>query len=577
MGIAYRPEIDGLRAIAVLAVVLFHAGVGGAGFVGVDVFFVISGYLITSLLLKERDASGINLLAFYARRVRRIFPAAAVVVLAVLAISFPLFAPAQQAHTANSAGAALVFGANVFFQLTSGGYFDGRAEEMPLLHLWSLSVEEQFYFLWPALLMLVPRRGLRPTMIGLAVASLALAEYWIWQGSDAAFYEMPSRFWELAAGGLIAAAPQRSMPRWMLPAGIALTLASCTYPAEHFPGIGALPAVLGACAIIGAVHGGGKNALLSSRPMVAVGLISYSLYLWHWPLLAFYRATSIGEGETRVRLMLCAVAVLLAVASYRYIEQPFRRMKFRSGRTVAVGASLSAVLALSACGLGWNTKQAEFARADNPLAARTEADYPDRRCHATGMDPAAIKCKANGRVLVWGDSMAYAWMPAFPHAAQATRDACPPLIGALPPDPKPGDYKCRDFNAKVASSVSADTVVLVAWWANTWHGDLNVTLDALKGRHVIILGPTPTMRDDLPKCIRRNLDCGISRAEFDAQAQPILAALRQAAKGRPDVEVIDLASHFCDDSRCPMSRDGAALYWDSHHVSATAARKFSER
>src|SRR5688500_1118300 len=144
MGIAYRPEIDGLRAIAVLSVVAYHAGLGGAGFVGVDVFFVISGYLITALLLREHGKHGrIDLLDFYARRVRRIFPAAAVVVLVVLGLSALFLGPAQQAQTSLSAGSALVFGANVFFQFTSGGYFDGAAEEMPLLHLWSLSVEEQ--------------------------------------------------------------------------------------------------------------------------------------------------------------------------------------------------------------------------------------------------------------------------------------------------------------------------------------------------------------------------------------------------------------------------------------------------
>src|SRR5262245_9339478 len=152
MGIQYRPAIDGLRAIAVSSVVLFHAGIGKAGFVGVDIFFVISGYLITALLLAEqRDSGRIDLLAFYARRVRRIVPAAALVVVCVLIASALLSTFDEQAQTARSAGAALVFAANVFFEYSTGGYWDGAAEQMPLLHLWSLSVEEQFYLLWPAL------------------------------------------------------------------------------------------------------------------------------------------------------------------------------------------------------------------------------------------------------------------------------------------------------------------------------------------------------------------------------------------------------------------------------------------
>ena len=353
--IRYRRDIDGLRAIAVLAVVAYHAGLGGAGYVGVDVFFVISGYLITSLLLQEHAATGtIDLLAFYARRVRRIVPAAVLVVLATLGATMALLSAGQVAETANSAGAALVFVANVYFQVNSGGYFDGPAERLPLLHLWSLSVEEQFYLAWPALLLLTRSRK---AFVVLALASLALAEFWIARGSDAAFYQTPARFWELAAGGIVAASPARALPRWALPAGLVATLAACVVALPHFPGLGALPAVLGASLLIAAVHGGASNAFLASRPMVGIGLVSYSLYLWHWPLLALYRATTI-EQALPVRLALCAVALLLAIATWRYVEQPFRRMRWPEARTVGVGAALSLVLALGACGYAWPCRTA---------------------------------------------------------------------------------------------------------------------------------------------------------------------------------------------------------------------------
>lgn len=580
MGIAYRPEIDGLRAIAVLAVVSFHAGLGGAGFVGVDVFFVISGYLITALLLREwRTTQAIDLADFYARRVRRIFPAAAVVVLVVLGLSALLLAPDQQAHTSLSAGAALVFGANVFFQITSGGYFDGVAEEMPLLHLWSLSVEEQFYFLWPALLILVLRyrpQWLLPVMAGLGIASFVLAELLLASGTDAAFYQMPARFWELAAGGMIAAMPPRVLPRWVATAGLLLTLAACVWPLGHFPGVGAVPAVLGASMLIAAVHGGGSHALLRSRPMVGIGLISYSLYLWHWPLLAFYRATWVGEGSLQVRLILCAAAVLLAIASYRYVEQPFRRMRWPKGRTVAIGGALSASLAVAACSHGLQTQR--------QIAA---PEMPPRTCHSMYTDAVTPKCvPVDGtRVGIWGDSMAYAWTPmawqADAKGAAFSRDSCGPFVGYLPApgDVLPKHQRCHEFNELVAAHAGElDTVILVARWKSYGSLDpLAATLHRLaKVRRVVILGPTPEMRESGPRCINEGMleQCSIPRAAFDAEAEPLLVKLRDLAAPHANVEVVDLAGYFCTGATCPSVKGGVPLYWDTHHVSTTAVRAF---
>jgi hypothetical protein len=331
--------------------------------------------------------------------------------------------------------------------------------------------------------------------------------------------------------------------------------------------------VLGACLVIAAVHGGSTNAFLRWRPMVGLGLVSYSLYLWHWPLLAFYRANTIGEGSMQTRLVLCGIALLLAIASWRYIEQPFRRMRASKRPTVVFGASLSTILALSACGVGWRFQHAGHDD-PHPDATRAANDMPDRRCHATGGDPSQLKCGRPSHVVVWGDSMAYAWMPAFPGATWASRDACPPMVGFLPPNPKPGHYLCRSFNDTVAQ-LDADTFVLIAMWANDPVIDLTQTLDRLRtARQVVIIGPTPWLYGSVPDCMRLGkLDqCDVPRHVFDAQARPILATLRAQAAGHPNVKVLDVTDYFCTATLCPAVKDGMPMYWDSHHISTRAAR-----
>jgi peptidoglycan/LPS O-acetylase OafA/YrhL len=593
MGIRYRPEIDGLRAIAVLAVVLYHAGLGGAGYVGVDVFFVISGYLITSILLVEAQSTGtIGLLGFYARRVRRILPALLVVVAATLAMGRLLLSEAQVVMLERSGAASLLFGANFFFQANTGGYFDATADELPLLHLWSLAIEEQFYLAWPLLLsVLVPaRRGrwVLPALAGFALASFALAAWLVGRGPDGAelaFYQTPARFWELALGGLVAALPVRAGPRVMAPLGLAAVLAACIFLLHPFPGPGAVPAVAGAAVLLLAVHGCGPTGMagawLRSRPMVGIGLVSYSLYLWHWPLLALYRATIIGDGDIRVRFALCLVALVLSVASYRYVEQPFRKSKTGKGRTVAVGAGVCVALAAVSFALAAHSRFAP-PPADDPLALRAEHDFPSKACHDTGMQAPRIKCARtpSTRIAIWGDSLAYAWAPGMrrfdAHSVEFSRDSCRPYLGYLPPKPYPADVKCERFNDLVARQVQGlNTLVLVAVWDAGQGAALGRTLDAVAPRvgRVVVLGPTPRMRGEVARCIRRHAEaeCAISRAAFDAQAAPVLAALRAAARAHPNVEVVDLADAFCTATVCPPVRGGVPLYWDKFHVSSSMA------
>jgi len=577
-----------LRAVAVLAVLAYHGGLGGAGFVGVDVFFVISGYLITSLLLEDIVTTGRpDFLAFYARRVQRIFPAAIFVATASAWAAYVVLPADEMKQVFLSAGAAFVFGANFFFQFTTGDYFDAPAGQMPLLHLWSLGVEEQFYLLWPLTLMWIMRtRHPRRTALVIAVASLALAQLLIVWREEWAFYQMPPRFWELATGSLIAMGARRIMSAWVPAMGLLITLVACVYPLPQIPGLGVLPAVVGAAMICIAAHGGGNLGLagqfLRSKPVVGIGLISYSLYLWHWPLLAFYRATSVGETSFPVRLLLCAAAFPLAFVSYRYIEQPFRSMRYDKWRIVACGAMTSITLSLSACALGLQPSPPK-AVDPFPLATQAEKDLPGRGCRYIWKESKVPKCPdpAGAKVAIWGDSMAFAWRPAMPvPVVDLSHDSCPPLLDWMPDRTHPSDFICRDFEAAAVRHIGGQpTLVIVAMWRLTGSQPqaLRRTLEAVsaKVRHVVLIGPTPALSDTVPRCIRKHAEaeCSMPRATFDREAAPILTKLRDAADGLKNVTVVDVTDYFCTASICPPIKDGIPLYWDSHHITVTAARQ----
>jgi hypothetical protein len=329
-----------------------------------------------------------------------------------------------------------------------------------------------------------------------------------------------------------------------------------------------------------AVHGGATNRFLASRPMVGVGLISYSLYLWHWPLLAFYRATGIAD-ETRTKLLLCGVAVLLAMASYRFVEQPFRRMRFHSGRTVVEGACASVLLALSACALAIPSKS--VAAADDQLAVRAENDrLPLTACRNGRPEQPVPRCPdPDARIAVWGDSMAMAWRPAFQgRVVEYVWVGCAPLIGYMPKQ-RAREANCRDFNSKVPAKLRGmDTVYLIAHWeAQRRLSDLQASLAAVAPhvRRVVVLGPTPTLRYYVPKCLRTQgpSACGMPRAEFDKTGGRILAEIRRYAAPFPNVEVLDVSDYFCTALECPAVRDGVPLYYDTHHPTVTAVKGFA--
>lgn len=609
----YRAEIDGLRAIAVTSVVLYHADLFvHAGQTGVDVFFVISGYLITLLLYREWSATGsIDFPAFYARRVRRIIPALTATVICTVAASAVLLSRhGESTAVTQSAAAALLFGGNFYFQMQTGGYFDSSAEFLPLLHLWSLGVEEQFYLVWPVVLLLVLRywpRAVFPIIWAGGLASLALAEILIVGSSNAAFYEMPPRFWELAAGGLVALrAPGGSSRGGMwASAGLAMTVAAALIPIGHFPGIGALPAVIGAVLTIYGIHEasplGWAGAVLRWRPMVFLGLISYSLYLWHWPLLAIARAKHVGELPLFVRLGVGLAAVGLAWLSYRYVEQPLRRPNVRTSNPKLISVTLMALIVLA---LNCKIIGAAIYRPPAPtnLAFITGADQPSNRirCNYTGLDPIDVfprpGCTSAEdkpvRVAIWGDSHALAWQPfawALARskgvaAASYTRDACAPALGYDNGKRALEAERCRSFNELVANHLAGiETLVVTASWptdpmfAESFENTI-ATITSRVGK-IILLGPTPLMRDSVPKCIAEgNLAaCEASRQDFDDYYRQTRLLLRSLARQYANVEYVDPADFFCNQEACPALKDGYGLYWDSNHVATKAARIFAEQ
>ena len=355
----YRPEIDGLRAIAVAAVILFHAGFAlfGGGFVGVDVFFVISGFLITSIIVEELKTGRFSVLRFYERRARRILPALFTVMAACVPFAYRLLSPDDLKDFAQSLAAICLFASNVLFWGESG-YFDTQAELKPLLHTWSLAVEEQFYVVFPLLLLAAWRLGRKflLALIGvIAVVSLFTSVDEVRNFPSAAFYLLPSRAWQLLVGALASLVADRwpsaalRQPAVRLAGeafgwgGMAMIVMALFLFDERtpFPGLNAaLPTVGTVLVLLGASDRTSVGRMLAWRPLVGLGLISYSAYLWHQPLFAFTKHALLADLPTDLAIVLCAVTIVLACLSWRYVEQPFRdRSLISRGMVFALSAA----------------------------------------------------------------------------------------------------------------------------------------------------------------------------------------------------------------------------------------------
>lgn len=461
--ISYRRDVDGLRAVAILAVLLYHFDVPvfSGGFVGVDIFFTISGYLIGSIVLRQVTEGKFSFAEFYARRVRRLFPAALAMVIATSIAAHLLLLPFDYREFGQSVLASLLYASNVLFYMEAG-YFDLSSHSKPLLHTWSLSVEEQFYLVFPLLAWLLVRH-IKWVLVVLTVASLAAAQYYVAKDPSAAFYLYPFRAWEMFLGVGLAAyqlsgrklAPSNALAATSMGlVGIALMVVPVIVydHATPFPGITALAPCAGAalCIAAGTRSDSLVGKLLSTAPMVFIGQISYSLYLWHWPVMVLYGYSQPDALVWQETLMLMLLTLLLSWASWKYIENPFRKphgTASRPVRTLAIAAACSIVPI--AYGLLLHQTRGLPTRLEPETAriAEAAADFlrdfsgcvPTSNTRLPGVEHciAGNPDESEGTVVVWGDSHAAAMKVGFvEHAAKLGRDAlifwkagCPPAIG----------------------------------------------------------------------------------------------------------------------------------------------------
>lgn len=505
----YRPDIDGLRTIAVVPVVLFHAGVAGfsGGFVGVDIFFVISGYLITSIIHSELANNRFSIARFYERRARRILPALFAVMLACLITGWFMLTPADYEQMAQSILAALLFVSNMWFWQNSGGYFQGASDYLPMLHTWSLAAEEQFYIFFPLFLMALHRFGRRlvlPATLAVVVVSFLLAFWATPKMPSASFYLLPTRIWELGFGCLLALgiAPQQ-MNRTLRELVAAMGLLAIAVPIviyDHstvFPGLAALPPVLGAALIILAGSTGPTlvGHLLSLRPMLFIGLLSYSLYLWHWPIMAFARNWLFSvELPPAWQAGTVIASFAAAWASWRFVEHPFRKPARDGGLSrrqifTSSGVGMASIGLLA--GMVMISSGAASQRfSDEQLAgmATTERYEPGTHCFDTykAQELCAFGAKeAASTWLLWGDSHARHLLPAISALAEregrklifAGASTCPPLLGINQTDTAIRNFdRCMAYREEVMQRIekmastkpgavhSLETVIVSARW-----------------------------------------------------------------------------------------------------------------
>jgi peptidoglycan/LPS O-acetylase OafA/YrhL len=680
----FRPDIEGLRAVAVLAVVLFHAGMPGVsgGFVGVDVFFVISGFLITGLLWREANSSGtVRLGRFYGARARRLLPASAMVGVITAIGAFVLLPPLQVGSVLRDGIASALYVSNYWFIIGSVNYFGSHMPPSPFQHYWSLGVEEQFYLVWPALIIgtawVIRRVGRRtrtqataskrPYLVVLtlvAVASFALSlvdTLWL---PSVAFYSLPTRAWQLAVGGLVALTAdqwRRLPPRaaaitgW---AGLALILLACTWlgPTTPYPGVAALLPVLGAALVIGA--GGaaasqGCGRVLAVSPMRAIGRISYSWYLWHWPVLVLAPALLGYPLGLVARLAAALLSGGLAVLTLRFIENPLRfanPIRRSALASLALGGAATAVavcvgLALlehvpTPVGLGPAAAAPGITAAPVPAGSNVDAyDAAVRQVFAqvqaavaasadlksvpsnlsppfaTVEDMSLNGCLRNiaevgqpecatgdtastTTIALVGDSNAAMWSPALQQIATQRRwrletlakGACPLMdLPSTNPFHRLAEHysHCEQWRGQIIARLRAehprlvvlsmfrgyradsDRLLGVDSYGPAWLDSLTRLVQQLRGTgtKVLVLGPIPDPRSEVPICLSGHLDdaTACSPPTSSAINQPGIAAESAATKAGGG-KYADLTELFCTTARCPVIVGNTLVYHDWRHV-----------
>lgn len=646
----YRADIDGLRAIAILPVVLYHAGIPGfsGGFVGVDVFFVISGFLMASLISGEIARGDFSLLRFYERRIRRIFPALFAMIAASAVMSWLFFMPVEFEYFARSVKAAALFTSNIQFEKESG-YFDIGAQTKPLLHTWSLAVEEQFYIVFPLLLIGISRfkrRWTAPVLFTLLAASFLASVWMVFRKPIAAFYLSQFRAWELLLGAVLAfnvipTPSSRFVQQALAALGIVLiAIAIFTYSDRTvFPGLTALLPCIGAALIIHARAGDGVvGGALQAPPLVFVGLISYSLYLWHWPIIVFTRYLGGRELSLTQSGLIVAGSIMLAILSWCFIERPFRGHTARLGRSPLFAAAAVAMIATIGFG-GYVVKNAGVpSRLPEAVRKVYAATYdlsrfngPDCFIDYDGGGPSLSDIRAgklcqlgvqgsdSPAFLVWGDSHSSAMAPAFDVAANqagvsglvAGHASCPPFPG-VQLSSRNDTRRCGEFNAAVRDLITArhiPLVFLVAYWPKYVHDaelpNEGVYFDPSKpppladksapivealdrtmadltrqGVKVVLVMDVPEMGHYVPEALARAIMTGGSTDvappwDYIMKRQALGRATLTAAGTKYGATIIDPMPAFCSNEHCDAARDGTPLYKDADHITATMARSLN--
>jgi peptidoglycan/LPS O-acetylase OafA/YrhL len=622
----YRPEIDGLRAVAVVPVILFHGGFSlfSGGFVGVDVFFVISGYLITTIIVTELEQGRFSLLRFYERRARRILPALFFVMAACIPFAWMWMPPTQFKDFSQSVVAVGLFASNILFWREEG-YFEPTADEKPLLHTWSLAVEEQYYMLFPLALLLLWGLGRNRVfwfIAFVAAVSLLLSE-WGWRNEPSAnFYLAPTRAWELLAGSICAfilrdgrALDKPVLGNMLSLAGVALIVGAIFFFDEHtpVPSLYALIPVGGTCLIIlFAASGTWTARLLSLNAFVGIGLISYSAYLWHQPLLAFARIRHLSEPGYELTALITAASLVLAYFTWRFIEMPFRRPATVS-RQMVFRSSVCAAALMLAFGAVGNVTSGSF-RFDHESYARVTAD--EHRIRANhGLSPMCegsftlsefCRTSEEPEIVLWGDSYAMHLMQALRasdpnlRVIQMTVSQCGPILGiasvshnhtaaqakqCIATNDKVLDYirASKSLRYAVLSSpfdqyVGEDTKVMSRDGEIMPGNEVSLqsfkeTLDALVGLGIrpVVVSPPPGTGANIGGCLARARWLGerLHHCDFDferaAQEAKDVRELLQTIDREYDV--IWLENSICADGRCRAAIRDTFIYRDSGHLS----------
>jgi len=620
-----RLDIDGLRALAVGAVLVFHAfpyRLPG-GHAGVDVFFVISGFVITRTHIATVENGTFSWVGFYRQRVRRIFPALIIVLLACAIGGWVLLWPVELVRLGTNILAAALFVPNLLLW-SEVGYFDMSSQTKPLLHLWSLGIEEQFYLLWPVMMLLLGRtKWLVFALLALSVASFAYSFYTVDTNPTAAFYSPLSRMWELGTGCILAIWLHRQAqapvfsPPWcnaMSMSGIAMVVIAFVKLNSNspFPGWRAMLPVLGTALVIAGKEGWVNRAILSNRSVVYIGLISYPLYLWHWPLLTFSRIEH-GDLSIVTRVSLLSLAFVLAATTYAFVERPISRI--RNIRVVS-GTALASMTFAGLAGLffyGINGAPFRFPAQIQPIIAYENYDgLQDARpacwiANDVDFSTIANECYPSPdpikqSVLIWGDSHAARLYPGVRavldsgiDVAQFARNSCPPVLDI--PDIL-GDDCARGNKAildQLRRSPPAVVVLFGAWerygnygydWSpdSYFGGKLALTIDQLKREGVakiILVGPAPRFDPSLPRLVFNQWASGNSVGTLpdrliegvSTKTPKIDADLSMIARGQ-EVQYASIFNFLCDDKGC-VTHGGASrtdlITWDDGHLTTSGA------